>query len=66
MDKFITIFSIQIPALIAIFVAAIFVQIILNFILTSIGFYKYVWHAGLFRTAMFVCIFTIPAIYIYR
>jgi len=66
MNKFITIFSIQIPALIVIFIATVFVQILLDFILSSIGFYKYVWHAGLFRTAMFVCIFTIPAIYIYR
>ncbi|MBL0708601.1 MAG: DUF1656 domain-containing protein [Sulfurimonas sp.] len=66
MEKIITIGGVQMPALIAIFIAATFVQIVLNYILSSIGFYKYVWHEGLFRTALFVCIFTIPAIYIYQ
>ena len=62
----ITLFGIQMPTLLPIFVIAAVVQILLDRLMADGGFYNYVWHPGLFRTAVFVCLFTIPCLFIYR
>lgn len=62
----ITLFGIQMPTLLAIFVMSAVVQILLDRVLSDAGIYNYVWHPGLFRTAVFVCLFTIPCLLIYR
>lgn len=62
----ITLFGIQMPTLLPIFVMSAVVQILLDRMMSDAGIYHYVWHPGLFRTAVFVCLFTIPCLLIYR
>lgn len=62
----ITLFGIQMPTLLPIFAAAAVFQILVDRIMSDAGLYNHVWHPGLFRTAVFVCIFTIPSLLIYR
>jgi len=62
----ITLFGIQMPTLLLIFVISAVVQILLDRVMSDAGIYNHVWHPGLFRTAVFVCIFTIPCLLIYR
>ena len=62
----ITLFGIQMPTLLPIFVIAAVVQILIDLLMADGGLYNYVWHPGLFRTAIFVCLFTIPCLFIYH
>lgn len=62
----ITLFGIQMPTLLLIFVMSAVVQILLDRMMSDAGIYNHVWHPGLFRTAVFVCLFTIPCLLIYR
>lgn len=62
----ITLFGIQMPTLLPIFVIAAVVQILIDRLMADGGLYNYVWHPGLFRTAIFVCLFTIPCLFIYH
>ncbi|MCX6076872.1 MAG: DUF1656 domain-containing protein [Campylobacterales bacterium] len=62
----ITLFGIQMPTLLLIFVMSAIVQILLDRVMSDAGIYNHVWHPGLFRTAVFVCLFTIPCLLIYR
>lgn len=66
MNLVITLFGNEIPMLVVIFIMAGVVQIILNRILSDIGVYNYVWHPGLFRTALFTVIFTLASLTIYK
>lgn len=66
MNLVITLFGNEIPTLVVIFVMVGIVQIVLNRILADIGVYNYVWHAGLFRTALFVILFTLASLTIYN
>jgi len=61
----ITLLGIQMPTLLPIFVAVAVLQILVDRILADAGVYKHVWHPGLFRTAVFVCLFTLPCLLIY-
>jgi len=62
----ITLFGIQMPTLLPIFVTAAVVQIFVDRVMSDSGIYNHVWHPGLFRTAVFVCMVTIPCLLIYR
>lgn len=62
----ITLFGIQMPTLLPIFAASAVLQILFDRLMSDTGFYNHVWHPGLFRTAVFICIFTIPSLFIYR
>ena len=62
----ITVLGVQMPTLLPIFVFVAFVMIWLDRFMSNIGFYKYVWHSGLFRTALFVCFFSSSCLIIYR
>lgn len=61
----VTLFGNEMPTLVVIFVIAMVVQIMLNRIFADFGVYNHVWHPGLFRTAVFVCIFAIPSLWFY-
>jgi protein AaeX len=62
----ITLFGNEIPTLVVIFVIVGIIQILLNRILADIGVYNYVWHPGLFRTTLFVILFTMASLSIYK
>ena len=66
MNFVITLFGNVIPTLVVVFVLVAIVQILLNRILADIGVYNYVWHPGLFRTALFVSLFTMASLLIYN
>jgi len=61
-----TLFGIQMPTLLPIFVVSAVMQILLDRVMSDAGIYQHVWHLGLFRTAVFVCLFTLPCLFIYR
>ncbi len=62
----ITLFGVQMPTLLPVFLVTALLMILLDRIMADLGTYARVWHPGLFRTAIFVCLFTIPCIAIYR
>jgi hypothetical protein len=62
----ITLFGIQMPTLLPVFVITGILQILLDRLMSDAGVYQHVWHPGLFRTGIFVCLFTIPCLFIYR
>ncbi|RXJ81954.1 DUF1656 domain-containing protein [Arcobacter sp. F2176] len=66
MNLIVSILGIQIPALIVIFLCAGLIQVLLNKVLADLGVYEFVWHPGLFRTALFVCVFTSFSLLIYK
>lgn len=66
MNLVITLLGNEIPTLVVIFIVAGIVQIFVNRVLADLGVYNYVWHPGLFRTALFVCFFTIPSLLVYK
>ena len=66
MNLIVSFLGIQIPALIVIFLFAGLIQVLLNKVLVDLGVYAFVWHPGLFRTALFVCIFTSFSLLIYK
>lgn len=65
MNLVITLFGNEIPTLVVVFVVIGIVQILLNRILADTGVYNYVWHPGLFRTALFVSLFAMASLLIY-
>ncbi|ADG92926.1 protein of unknown function DUF1656 [Arcobacter nitrofigilis DSM 7299] len=66
MNLIVSFLGIQIPALIVIFLCAGLIQVLLNKVLADLGVYEFVWHPGLFRTALFVCVFTSFSLLIYK
>lgn len=66
MDQIITLFGVQLPALIIVFIISGIVQIALNKVCLELKIYEFVWHPGLFRTALFMCIFTSFSLLIYK
>ncbi len=62
----ITLFGIQMPTLLPIFVVVAALQILVDRVMADAGIYNHVWHPGLFRTAIFVCLFTVPCLLIYN
>ncbi|MDD2886599.1 MAG: DUF1656 domain-containing protein [Aliarcobacter sp.] len=66
MNLVITLFGNEIPTLVVVFAVIGIVQILLNRILADTGVYNYVWHPGLFRTTLFVSLFTATSLLIYN
>ncbi|MGD9970203.1 MAG: DUF1656 domain-containing protein [Sulfuricurvum sp.] len=62
----ITLLGIQMPTLLPIFIATSGFMILLDRIMSDFGIYNHVWHPGLFRTSVFVCLFTVPCLFIYH
>jgi protein AaeX len=46
------------PSLLLYFLAAVALFLLIDRILSSIGFYRLVWHPPLVRLAIFVCLFS--------
>ena len=51
-----------IPTLLVLGIGAFFITTVLRVILRRIHFYRFVWHAGLFDTALYVVILWIAAL----
>ena len=51
-----------IPTLLVLGIGAFFVTLVLRVILRRIHFYRFVWHAGLFDTALYVVILWVAAL----
>jgi protein AaeX len=51
-----------IPALLLLGIGAFFITLVLRVILRRIHFYRFVWHAGLFDTALYVVILWVAAL----
>ncbi len=58
--------GVQMPTLLPIFVIVGVLQVLIDRIMSDAGFYNYVWHPGLFRTALFVILFALPCLSIYH
>lgn len=61
----VTFSGIQMPTLLVIFFTVALFQVALDRLLVKLNVYEYVWHPGIFRTALFVCLFSIPCLMIY-
>ncbi|GGC74361.1 DUF1656 domain-containing protein [Undibacterium terreum] len=57
MPREIALFDALVPTLLLVFVAAMLLQVMLDRLCAYLGVYRFVWHPGLFRVAMFVCVF---------
>lgn len=66
MNLVVTLLGNEIPTMVVIFIIVGIVQILINRILADLGVYNYVWHPGLFRTALFVALFTATSLLIYK
>lgn len=62
----ITLYGIQMPTLLPIFVIVVILQISIDGIITDTGLYNHVWHSGLFKMALFVCLFALACLTIYH
>lgn len=51
-----------IPTLLVLAVGAFFIALVLRAILQRLHFYRFVWHAGLFDTALYVVILWLVAL----
>lgn len=66
MSHIVSLYGVQFPALILVFILAGVVQVALNRVLSDLRVYEFVWHPGLFRTALFMCLFTSFSLIIYK
>ncbi|XOB63377.1 DUF1656 domain-containing protein [Campylobacterota bacterium DY0563] len=66
MNPIISLMGVQIPALILLFVVAGVIQLALNRVLLDLRVYEFVWHPGLFRAALFMCVFSTISLLIYK
>jgi uncharacterized protein DUF1656 len=51
-----------IPTLLVLGIGAFFISLVLRVILRRLHFYRFVWHAGLFDTALYVVILWVVAL----
>jgi hypothetical protein len=58
----IAIHGVFIPTLLVLGIGAFFVTLVLRRILRHFHFYRFVWHAGLFDTALYVVILWVAAL----
>lgn len=58
----IEIHGVFIPALLVLGIGAFFMSLLVRVILRRLHFYRFVWHAGLFDTALYVVILWIAAL----
>lgn len=62
----VTLYGIQMPTLLPIFIIVAILQIAADGIIADTGLYSHVWHPGLFKMALFVCFFTLACLIIYH
>jgi Protein of unknown function (DUF1656) len=58
----IAIHGVFIPTLLVLGIGAFFITLVLRVILRRLHFYRFVWHAGLFDTALYVVILWVAAL----
>ncbi|MDP5009452.1 MAG: DUF1656 domain-containing protein [Glaciimonas sp.] len=63
MPREIALFDALMPTLLLIFVGTILLQIGIDWLMSRLHLYRYVWHPGLFRIALFFCIFSSCALF---
>jgi hypothetical protein len=54
------------PTLLPLFIAAATLLWLIDPLLGRLGIYRGVWHPALFRLSLFVCLFGLPALWLYR
>ncbi len=54
----IEIFSFLVPYLLPVLVGCVVVFVMLDLLLARLGVYRYAWHPGLFRVALFAAMFS--------
>ena len=57
MPREIAFYGALMPGLLPVFVGCLVLMVPLDLLLGRIGLYRHVWHASLFRLALFVCLF---------
>jgi hypothetical protein len=57
--------DIYFPTLLVIFLLTVVLNWVLSWLLAKLGLTRYVWHQALFHLALFVCLFTTTALFIY-
>ncbi|MFC5475450.1 DUF1656 domain-containing protein [Paraherbaspirillum soli] len=57
MPREIPLFDALVPSLLLVFIGCVFLQILLDWLFGRLGLYRHVWHPGLFRIAVFACLF---------
>lgn len=58
MPREIAFFDALIPTLLLVFVGSVMLQFGVDWLLSRLRLYRYVWHPSLFRIALFFCIFS--------
>ncbi|OXC72710.1 DUF1656 domain-containing protein [Caballeronia sordidicola] len=54
----IDLFSLLVPGLLPILVGCTLLFVVLDLVLAKLDFYRFTWHPGLFRIALFVAMFS--------
>jgi hypothetical protein len=54
----IELFSLLVPGLLPILVGCVAVFVVVDLLLARVGVYRYAWHPGLFRVALFAAMFS--------
>lgn len=58
MPREIAFYGALMPGLLPVFVGSLLLMVLLDLLLSHLGLYRRVWHASLFRLALFVCVFS--------
>ena len=58
MPREIDVFALLVPGLLPILVGCVLFFVVLDLALARLGFYRFTWHPGLFRVALFAAIFS--------
>ncbi|WP_345979183.1 DUF1656 domain-containing protein [Sulfurimonas sp. HSL3-2] len=61
----VTLMGVQMPTLLLVFSGMAVLHILLDKLMAESGIYTYVWHPGLFRTAVFIIMFSTVCLFIY-
>ncbi|GAB5097198.1 DUF1656 domain-containing protein [Caballeronia sp. LP006] len=58
MPREIDVFSLLMPGLLPILAGCVLLFVVLDLVLARLGFYRFTWHASLFRVALFAAMFS--------
>ncbi|MGF6771874.1 hypothetical protein P3T18_004361 [Paraburkholderia sp. GAS199] len=54
------------PVLLLVLVASVLLFIVLDLLLAKLGIYRFAWHPGLFRVALFAALFSTAALIVQK
>ena len=66
MPREISLFDAYIPTILLLAIAAGIVTLLLDRVLTMLGWYKLVWHPALFRVSLFACLVSLFGLSVYQ